>query len=127
MPRQTLLEWAKNNRRVTAAVIEIQHEKVSELTAAYRRAAGLNLAHASDPLVISALSGLDAMKASGIALDKAQLLDGLPTSITANVDRQELSVTLYSCLAELEEMERLAAIDVAPESDRPQDIALLQR
>lgn len=55
--------------------------------------------------------------ALGIMVDKMQLLRGEPTSITANVDRQELSVTLYSALGELGEAAPSAAIDVTAEPE----------
>lgn len=51
--------------------------------------------------------------AAGIAVDKMQLLRGEPTSITANVERQELTVTLRSALSELAD----GAIDVTPEPE----------
>lgn len=55
------------------------------------------------------------MTAAGIAVDKMQLLRGEPTSITANVDRQELSVTLHSALGELDQADAREPIDVTPE------------
>ena len=54
--------------------------------------------------------------ALGIMVEKMQLLRGEPTSITANVDRQELSVTLNVALAELGEADQQPAIDVTPEA-----------
>jgi hypothetical protein len=85
IPRLTLREWAINQRGITEQVREFQHEKETDLAARYRTAAGLYLEHAIDPLTIRASTGLEAMKASGIATDKSQLLIGAPTSISATV------------------------------------------
>lgn len=45
--------------------------------------------------------------AAGIMIDKSQLLKGLPTSISENIERNELTVVLADALAD--------AIDVTPE------------
>jgi hypothetical protein len=89
IPRLTLREWAINQRGITAEVREFQHEKETDLAQRYRTAAGLYLEHAIDPLTIRASTGLEAMKASGIATDKCQLLIGQPTAIRGSVMSQD--------------------------------------
>ncbi len=56
------------------------------------------------------------MTGAGIAVDKSQLLRGLPTSINAEVERQELVVILQSALSAGLEGE---TIDVTPEQIEP--------
>jgi transposase-like protein len=85
IPRLTLREWAKNGRGITPEVLAAQHTKETDMAKRYGEAASLYLTHATDPLTISATTGLDAMKSSAIATDKQQLLLGNPTSISGSV------------------------------------------
>jgi transposase-like protein len=95
IPRLTLREWAVNQRGITTEVREFQQEKETDLALRYRTAAGAYLEHALDPLTIRSSTGLEAMKASGIATDKSQLLLGQPTAIHGSVmseDERRLKV-----------------------------------
>lgn len=46
------------------------------------------------------------MQGGGVAVDKSQLLKGLPTSITETVERQDMTIILQSALSD--------AIDITP-------------
>lgn len=127
IPRLTLREWAIKGRRVDAEVQDIQREKAPIAAALYDDTAALYLNHARDPFVISASSGLEAVKAAAICTDKSQLLQGLPTGIVANIERQELSVTLRSTLDDLlRESESSDPLDQARNitPDRPQSVVV---
>ena len=75
------------------------------------------LAHLVEPPGLSRAPAGFGGSTTVAAVDKMQLLRGEPTSITANVDRQELSVTLYSALGELDQAEERKTIDVTPEPE----------
>ena len=85
VPRQTLTEWARNNRRVTPEVVAIRQQKEGTLEQKFERIAHLYADRLSDPAMIDKASPLDAAKVAGIAVDKRQLLTGMPTSITGAV------------------------------------------
>lgn len=135
IPRLTLREWVINNRRVDTEVQTIQREKAPNLADLYEDTARLYLDHARHPAVISASTGLESIKGAAISTDKSQLLRGEPTSIVGNIDRQELSITLYAALGELGEsfpdpLDHARNVTPAgPQiaTEQPQDIALFQR
>lgn len=85
IPRLTLREWEKNNRRDSPEVRQIQHEKEQDMLKLYGNAERTYLEQATRPEIVAKTSGLDAMKAAGIARDKQQILNGQPTSISASV------------------------------------------
>jgi hypothetical protein len=126
IPRQTLDEWAKGKRRVTPEVVAIRREKEGTLEQKFERIAHLYADRLSDPAVIDKASPLDAAKVAGIAVDKRQILTGMPTSITCAVmsdDDRRLRI------AEL--LSRIAARNGQPAPQpvpqpEPQDVALLQ-
>ena len=94
IPRKTLEQWAKGQRHPEAALLS--QGKKTELAAALRGIAWLVLDLLPEKL--RKATAKDATVTLGIALDKAQLLDGEPTSINRN-----------ECLTDDQRRARLAA------------------
>ena len=118
IPRLTLREWAKNSRRDSAEVREARHVKEGSLEQKFERIAHLYADRLTDPTVIEKASPLDAAKVAGIAVDKRQLLTGMPTSISGSVlSEDERRLRLAELLASIESRSRTAGL-------LPQDIAV---
>lgn len=121
IPRQTIGEWARNKRRNSTEVLNIRHQKEVDVLGAYATVERACLAHASQAVVITEMSGLDAVKAAGIARDKQQVMLGQPTSIheERTIDSRQVLVLLQDSLGRTDPPERnitpapaTAAIDV---------------
>lgn len=91
IPWATLADWVKNNRgtndHLPERVLELREQKEQELSELCESVARKYLKQAGDEYVVAAVPGNLAMTAAGIAIDKAQLLRGQPTEITAVADR----------------------------------------
>jgi len=110
IPKSTLATWQSN----TEESLELRTKSQQDLAEKFEMAAHRFLDLASKKAKRAQFNHL--MTGAGIAVDKMQLLRGLPTSINAEVERQELVVILQSALAAGLEGE---AIDVTPEPDLP--------
>lgn len=106
IPHQTIRRWVEASDRYSALQTEKQIDLAQKLENNAHKLANSIADH--DLSIVPLASKATAL---GIMVDKMQLLRGEPTSITANVERQELTVTLRSALSELTE----DAIDVTPE------------
>lgn len=110
IPRQTLYAWLEQEHRYAEIITRKQGPLADKLE---------NIAHLSADLLtdgrLASASVRELLGAIHITVPAMQLLRGEPTSITANVDRQELSVTLHSALGELDAIGESEAIDVTPE------------
>jgi transposase-like protein len=109
IPRQTIDYWIKEQDRYA----QIQPEITQELANKCENIAH-NLADSIEDHDLSIVPLAAKATALGIVIDKMQLLRGLPTSINAEVERQELVIILQSALNAGLEGE---AIDVTPEPD----------
>ena len=99
--KQTALEVGINPATIRYWLdtgIEIQTKTKADLAQKFENAANFYLDLAEDKAAEAPFNHL--MTGAGIAVDKMQLLRGLPTSITENVDRQELVVLLQTALGE---------------------------
>lgn len=101
IPLSTLAGWVNDPSNHS----ELRSQKSSELARKFQNAANLFLDLAIKKSKKANFNHL--MTASGIAVDKSQLLNGLPTDISASVGTVELTVTLADALADV--------IDVTPE------------
>lgn len=110
IPDQTIRGWLEQADRYR----EVRSEKQSDLAQKLENNAH-RLANSIADHDLSIVPLASKATALGIMVDKMQLLRGEPTSITANVDRQELSVTLHSALGELDQADAREPIDVTPE------------
>ncbi len=94
VPRDTVLYWWRNRQRFT----EVQQEKALALSDKLE-----SIAHdQADSIAchdLSVVSLKDKATVLAITIDKMQLLRGQPTSITENIERQELTLTLQQSLA----------------------------
>jgi len=108
IPVSTIHAWIHD----PANLSQLRTQKGVELAQKFENAANLFIDLAVKKAKSANFNHL--VTAAGIATDKSQLLKGLPTSITADVERQELVVILQSALAAGLEGE---AIDVTPEPD----------
>lgn len=110
IPRKTLYSWLEQEHRYGEIVTRKQGPLADKLE---------NIAHLSADLLtdgrLADASVRELLGAIHITVPAMQLLRGEPTSITANVDRQELSVTLHSALGELDQADSSRTIDVTPE------------
>lgn len=97
LPRDTVNYWWRNSERF----VEIQ--RASTITLADKLE---DLAHSNVESLsthdLSIVSYSDKARALGVIIDKMQLLRGEPTSITANIDRQDITVYLQSSLDNLD-------------------------
>lgn len=84
IPFQTLSNWAKDTREPVQGFSKLVTEKEESLAELCDKVARKYLNHASDDFVVAVTPGHLSMTAAGIAVDKAQLLRGQPTSITEN-------------------------------------------
>ena len=103
IPHQTIRFWLANEGRFS----QIRNDKRIELSSKLKL-----IAHQCADLLPDRLpnaSVRDIVGAMAQSIEKSQLLDGLPTTITENIERQGLTVILESALA--------AAIDVTPTPD----------
>lgn len=107
---QTIFNWLKQAQRYS----HLEQRKQTELAQKLENNAHM-LADSIADHDLSIVPLASKATALGIMVDKMQLLRGEPTSITANVDRQELSVTLNSALGELDQADPTRTIDVTPE------------
>jgi transposase-like protein len=100
IPRQTLMEWAINERGITDEVTQIQHEKEADHVDLYRRVTEAYLNHALDPAVVQSASGVEAVKSAAIATDKRNLLLNLPTEIVESrtIDSRQVLVLLQQTI-----------------------------
>lgn len=109
IPRQTLYNWLEQEERYSQMLAQKQGPLADKLE---------NIAHLSADLLtdgrLESASIRELLGAIHIAVPAMQLLRGEPTSITANIDRQELSVTLYSALCELDEGAQGQPLDITP-------------
>lgn len=106
IPHQTIRYWLANPDRFS----KIQSEKQIDLAEKLH-----NIAHqCADllPAMLPSASVREVVGAMGQSIEKRQLILGLPTSINAEVERQELVVILQSALSAGLEGE---VIDVTPE------------
>ena len=108
IPLSTLAGWVND----PANHSELRTQKAIELGDKFENAANLFIDLAVKKAKRGSFNHL--VTASGIAVDKMQLLRGLPTSINAEVERQELVVILQSALSAGLEGD---AIDVTPEPE----------
>lgn len=102
IPRKTLESWATERAGSNWSVAEMRHESKLGMAEEFESTARKYLNHAQDPYVIAASSGRDAVFAAALAIDKTQLLRNLPTQITANIDREDITVYLQSSLDNLD-------------------------
>jgi len=110
IPRDTVNYWWRNSDRF----VEIEQTSAGNLADKLE-----NIAHqAADSIAdhdLSIVSYRDKGAVLSTVIDKMQLLRGLPTLISADIERQELVVILQSALAAGLERE---AIDVTPEPEK---------
>lgn len=78
-PDMTISRWFKAQQNPPPN--ELVTEKKEELADIFENAARVYLQHAVDPDVVDAVPGQAAMTSAAIAVDKMQLLRGLPTEI----------------------------------------------
>ena len=102
IPHQTIRYWLTDESRYS----EFKNVKRVELTEKLDFTANL-LVDSITPEKIADANLSQIATAAGIMVDKSQLLKGLPTNISENIERVELTVVLQNALAE--------AIDVTPE------------
>lgn len=95
IPRQTIDYWIREQDRYADFQPEIQRELSNKLENIAH-----NLADSIEDHDLSIVPLASKATALAIAIDKMQLLRGLPTSITGEVERQELVVILQSALGE---------------------------
>lgn len=81
--RQVLTNWAQATHN--APPQDVLQEKKTELADLFENAARIYLAHATTPDVVADVSGNASMTAAAIAVDKMQLLRGLPTEIVGMI------------------------------------------
>lgn len=111
IPRNTIKYWMEEQDRYS----EIRPEITRNLSDKLENIAH-NLADSIEDHDLSIVPLASKATALAIAVDKMQLLRGLPTSINTEVERQELVVILQSALsAGLE----TPAIDITPEGNLP--------
>lgn len=79
VPDMTISRWFKAQQNPPPN--ELVNEKKEELADLFESAARTYLKHAVDPDVVGEVPGQSAMTAAAIAVDKMQLLRGLPTEI----------------------------------------------
>lgn len=79
VPSMTISRWFKATQN--PAPNELVTEKKEELADLFENAARVYIRHAVTPDVVEQVAGQAAMTAAGIAVDKMQLLRGLPTAI----------------------------------------------
>ena len=108
IPHQTIRYWLANSDRFS----QIQTQKSVDLAQKLENQAHFYLDLAEGKAAGAPFNHL--MTGAAIAIDKMQLLRGLPTSINAEVERQELVVILQSALSAGLEGE---TIDVTPEPE----------
>lgn len=77
--KRTLFRWGNGENNPAPA--ELVTEKKEALADLFENAARIYLAHGIEPDVVSEVSGQASMTAAAIAVDKMQLLRGLPTEI----------------------------------------------
>jgi transposase-like protein len=112
IPERTLNDWSHlaenamnpNSTRPVSPeyaleIAQLREEKEAALADVFEGVARKYLAHASKDDIVAQTRGRDAVFSAAIAVDKSQLLKGLPTSINAEVERQELVIILQSALA----------------------------
>lgn len=114
IPRKTLESWAKDRAGNNWSVAEMRQENTKSVADMFEGIVRKYLTHADDPFVIASTTGRDAIFAAAIATDKMQLLRGLPTSITENVERNELTVILAGALEGALDLPEV--IDVTPDN-----------
>ena len=105
IPVSTLHGWVQSGDYDS----ELRTQKSKDLAEKFEDAANRYLDLASKKSKKAPFNHL--LTAAGIAVDKMQLLRGEATSISVNVERQELTVTLKATLDELAQ----EAIDITPE------------
>jgi hypothetical protein len=101
LPRDTVYYWWRHSDRY----LEVQQPSQGSL-ADQCEGIARNLAESMGAHDLSIVPLHHKASAFGVVVDRMQLLRGQPTSITENVDRQELTLILENSLN---------AIDVAPE------------
>jgi hypothetical protein len=89
IPHKTLDEWQKSTRRVNDDIALLRSGNAQDLSNVMEQTARAYLAQSLDPYVVASTNGRDAVFAAAIAVDKMQLLRGLPTSIQASVLGEE--------------------------------------
>ncbi len=112
IPAPTLRYWLQDSDRYK---LEFKPQKSLDLAQKLENNAH-NLADSIADHDLSIVPLASKATALGIVIDKMQLLRGLPTSINAEVERQELVVILQSALSAGLEGE---TIDVTPEQIEP--------
>lgn len=101
IPHQTIRFWLANSDKYS----NVQTVKRLELSQKLK-----NIAHqCADQLpgMLVTASVKEVVGAMAQSIEKSQLLDGLPTSITEQVERTDVTIILQSALAD--------AIDITPE------------
>jgi hypothetical protein len=117
IPWQTLNEWAKRKSGINAETLEIRDGLKVPIADRFEQAADLYLDRAMKPGAINKTSGYYALLGAGDAMKNAQLLRGLPTSISGNVmSEDERRLRVAELLAKISERS-----STPPE--QPQDIA----
>ena len=125
IPRPTLREWAMNHRRDSPEVRETQHLKEGTLDQKFEQIAHLYADRLTDPEMVLKATPHVAAVVSGIAVDKRQLLNGMPTSITSAVmSDNEKRLRLAEIIAGIAARNPQPAPQQSPQSE-PLDIALL--
>jgi hypothetical protein len=79
IPRKTLAQW-KDGKGVSAEVVSLHYARGSDLADRFEHFIHLMLDSIS-PQKIAEMTGLEAVKASAILVDKMQLLRGQPTQL----------------------------------------------
>ncbi len=105
IPKSTIHGWIANPDYVS----NLRTEKALTLAKKFDNAANLFLDLAVKKAKKANFNHL--MTGAGIAVDKSQLLNGLPTNITEVIDRSELTLILQSSVG----LDESTAIDITPE------------
>lgn len=123
IPRLTLREWAINRRRDSTEVREVQLVKAGTLESKFEMIAHIYSDRLTDPDVIARSSPLDAAKVAGIAVDKRQLLTGMPTAIHGSVmSEDERRLRVAELLAGIQARQERADLgDRQPAETTPPD------
>lgn len=101
LPRDTVNYWWRNSERFVEIKQPSSLNLADKLESVAHDAVDSMSAHD-----LSMVTYADKARALSVVIDKMQLLRGQPTSITENIERQELTVVLQNALSE--------AIDVTP-------------
>lgn len=95
LTESTIRYWIEQE---TQAQREIREGRKGELAEQFEHVSRVYIDRALEPDAIQKTSGYYAVIAASDAMKSAQLLRGQPTSITASIERTELTVLLQSAL-----------------------------